>query len=214
MSVKVHEAYSIDSFQDQLLWWDDFLGDQLKDEWSIGGNGGGSVVVVDAQTGGIARITTDGDDNDNYHMEWGTIRSLLVTKKVSMEARVKHPDTTSLNPQIMLQFDGDNRILLWFDTDSAHTNWQASCVDAASWTTVDSGVAFDASYHIYRIECHTHGSNHVHFYIDGTEISNSPISTNVPDDAADVLEPYIWMRTRTDAARTLDIDYVVVRQDI
>ena len=95
MSVKVHEAFSLDSFQDRLLWFDDFHGDQLQDEWRVAGAAGGSAVVVDAQPSGIVRITTDTDLNDTWFIDWADIRSLLVSKKASMEVRVKLTQTTN-----------------------------------------------------------------------------------------------------------------------
>ena len=61
MSVKIHESYCLDSQQTSLCWFDDFLGDQIQDEWTSTGDAGGTATVVDAQTGGVVRITTDTD---------------------------------------------------------------------------------------------------------------------------------------------------------
>ena len=91
-------------------------------------------------------------------------------------------------------------------------NWHIQTTDGGAPTTGDSGVTVDTDYHIYRIECFP--TDEVHFYIDGVECGNSPITTNIPDDPTDFFELRLFADTNTTALRTLDIDYVVVRQEI
>lgn len=210
MSVKVHEPVCFDSFQDLLIFFDDFHGDQLQDEWQ--GFGTGSATVVDQQTGGIVRITTGALANDSYRIDWSNIRSLHVDQRVSLEFRVKLTQTTNVIVVLALLFDWDNRIYFEYDSGMS-ANWYIKTRDGGAATPQDSGIAADTSYHIFRIECHTHGSNHVHFYIDGTETANSPINTNIPDDATDYLQPRLWIQTTVDAIKSMDVDYCYLRQD-
>ena len=63
------------------------------------------------------------------------------------------------------------------------------------------------------MECQTHGGSHVHFYIDGVETGNSPITTNIPDDAGDYLQPYLFILTLENATKSLDTDYVYLREE-
>lgn len=207
MSVNVHEAFSLDSFQDRLLFWDDFEGDQLKDEWRSTGSAGGSAIVVDAQTGGIVRITTGATDLNQYRMDWNNIRSLHVDKKVTMETRVKINDITLISFNIHLYFDGDNR----FGFNDAGANILIYTEDNNVPTSANTGISYDTDYHIYRVEAFPTGE--LHFYYDGTEVPNSPLTTNIPDDAADFLQPYILIRTNEDVAKSMDIDYVYIRQE-
>jgi len=210
MSVKQHEPICLDSAQDHFWWMDHFLGDQIQDEWRIGGTGTG--VVVDQQTGGIIRLTTGALTNDTQYLDWAGIRSLHVDQRVSMEARVLvSDDDADIDAMISVRFDASNRIMFYHNP--AQANYMLFTQDGGASTQVDSGVARDTSYHIYRIECHTHGANHIHFYIDGTECNNSPITTNIPDDATDFLQPYLRVQTKEDVAKTMDIDYCAVRQD-
>jgi len=208
----MHEMFCLDSFHKELFFWDDFLGDQLKDEWREAGVG--SAAVIDAQTGGIVRITTGAITNDAYYIDWGDIRSLHVDKRVSMEVRVKLNQIVWARPELRLIFDGNNFIAFDGFNDAGVENWAIQCRDDGPITAFDSGVALDTNYHIYRIECHIHGGSHVHFYIDGVETDNSPINTNIPDDAGDYLQPYIYQLAREDVAKSMDIDYVGVRQDV
>ena len=212
MSVKVHEAFCLDSFMDRLLYFDDFHGDQIQDEWREGGNAGGSAVVVDAQTGGIVRITTDNDNNDKRFIDWNDIRSLHVSKRVSMEVRAKINQATYVSVGFVLQFDMGNRVFFFVnEVAGGATNWQIFCMDGGAQTSLDSGVALDTDYHIFRIECFPTGQGH--FFIDGVETANSPITTNIPDDAGDYLQPWLQMQTRENLAKSMDIDYVYIRQE-
>ncbi len=212
MSVKVHEAFSIDSFQDRLLWWDDFLGDQLQDEWTSAGDAGGSAVVVDAQTGGIVRITCDGDTGDEWNLHWNNIRGLHVDKKATMEIRAKINSVTACDYRFKLQFDASNHVMFIFRPGFGYTTWHMWNRNAGAITDVDSLVAPDTDYHVFRIECFPTGQ--VHYYIDGVEVANSPVTTNIPDDAGDFLQPLLFVETTENAEKSFDVDYVVVRQEI
>jgi len=206
MSVKVKEAFCFDSFQDRLLYWDDFHGDQLKDEWNEAGTG--SATVIDAQTGGIVRITTGATNGNSYRIDWQDYRSLLVTKKVTAEFRVKVNQSTALTVNFNLYFDVSNRITF---TMTNGGNWNIQCTNGGATTGQDSGIASDTNYHIFRIEAFP--TDEVHFYIDGVECANSPITTNIPDDAADYLQPRLYIITAEDVAKTMDIDYCYLRQE-
>lgn len=215
MSVKVHEAFSFDSFMDRLLFFDDFHGDQLQDEWALTVVATGAGAVIDAQTGGIYRLSaTTNATADAAKIDWGgavPIRSLLITKKVALEVRIKLSSITSINARMSLEFaDATDWVQFFYSVGGVGGNWLIRTRAAAAVTSQDSGVAPDTDYHIYRIECHTHGSNHVHFYYDGTETPNSPISTNI---TALHLQPYFFIRTDENVAKSMDIDYVVVRQE-
>ncbi len=214
MSVKTHEPVCLDSAQTRFFWFDHFLGDQLKDEWRETGEVGGFATVVDLQMGGVVRLTTDTDDNDKWIIDWNDIRSLHVSKRVSMEIRTKVNQDTYVSVGLVLHFDINNRVLFFVNEIlGGATNWVIFCQNNVVSTILDSGVALDTDYHIFRFECHLHGGSHIHFYIDNVETNNSPIDTNVPDDAGDYLQPWIQVQTRENLAKSMDIDYVVVRQD-
>ena len=204
MSVKAHEAYCLDSAQDRLLFYDDFLGDSLRDLWAAAGDAGGGVAVVDTQDGGVVRITTDGDDDDYKILYWGDIRSLLVSKKVTMEFRLKLTQTT-IDDFYFGLYNSVTQRIGWY---ASPTNIFIRCRDAGGDAAFDSGIDTDTDYHIYRIECFPAGE--VHFYYDGVETANSPITTNI---TALHCQPRFYLRTGEDVTKTMDIDYVWIRQD-
>lgn len=210
MSVLAHEAWSLDSQHLKWFWKDDFFGAVLKDEWNIRGVPG-SVAVIDQETGAIARITTGAADNNEKMLDWGDHRTLRVAKKVRMEVRAKLSTIDSIKFNWLLHFDLNDQLGFKFDADLAETNFMIYTEAGGVSTRLDSGIAADALYHIFRIVCHTHGGNHAHFFIDDliTEVANSPISTNV---TAVYLQPFFYLATREAVAKSADLDYVGVEQ--
>ena len=128
-----------------------------------------------------------------------------------MEIRFKlsDGDGTKINADIALFFDNTDRI---FFNNQATDTWYIRAFTGGANTTSSAGVSVDDTYHVFRIECFPTGE--VHFYIDGVETSNSPITTNIPDDAGDYLEFYHWVQTREAVAHYIDIDYCIARQEI
>ena len=106
---------------------------------------------------------------------------------------------------LQLLFDANNRIRFIYTSGS---NWFIYTRSGGAITQADSGIAADTSYHVFRIECFPTGE--VHFYIDGVETANSPLATNIPTD---YLQPFMFITTAEDVIKSVDIDYVVVRQE-
>lgn len=209
MSVRLHEAVCFDSTKYRLDWRDDFWGDSLDARWNAAG--AGSAAVVDAQDGGVCRLTTGTTTNNAYLLSWNNIRSLHVDKKITMEARIKlNVADATVYSYIALAFDTNNMVLFYHR--SADINVQIQTTNGAAITRSDSNILKDANFHIYRIECFPAGE--VHFYYDDVECTNSPITTNIPSDAGDYLQPYFYIATNadTDPATSMDIDYVWVHQ--
>ena len=211
MSVDFHEAVSFDSTRYRVDWEDEFEGDSLKDHWTLVVASGGTGAVVDGVDGGVYRLGTP-TASDTSYIYWNNIRTLHVNKKVTAEARVRANGgvTDTLRLLFQLIYDDDNRIMIYHSTDSVDIT--ILCEDDTNVTSGDSGINIDADFHIYRIEASTTA---VHFYIDDVECANSPITTNIPNDAADYLQPrfYIVTNADTDPATSMDIDYVYVRQN-
>lgn len=207
-----HEDLCFDSLHERFFFSDDFEGVQLKDIWREAGTG--SAAVVDPERGAAIRLTTGAVIGNAYRIDWGDYRILHVLKRVSLEVRTELSSVSDIDVRLCLRFDANNLIMFRFD-DSVDTNWMIVTTDGGAPTVADSGETPDTSYHIFRIVCHTHGGNHVHFFIDDlrNEVTNSPISTNVPDDAGDFLQPYLYVETEAAVAKSIDNDYVYIRQD-
>lgn len=206
-----HEAFSIDSLQKQLFFIDDFEGDQLQDEWFVAGAAGYSVAVVDAQTGGAARLTTHSDNGDSVQLYWNFHRTLLVTKNLAIEYR-SLVDQRNLTEEydFISDLSGNEQIGLY---RSGAGNFLQRTRAGGIQTENNSTIARsgDGVYLVSRIQTSTQGGNHVHFYYDGIESPvGSPVSTNIP---IAYLEPYFEFYTDEAVAHYLQLDYITVRQD-
>lgn len=97
---------------------------------------------------------------------------------------------------------------VYFLHDQTNANWRIVTANAGTRTTSDSGVAVvGATWVRLGITINAAGTS-ARFYINGTETSNSPISTNLP--AAGALFGLLAKIEKTNGttARTINIDYV------
>lgn len=210
MSDTSHRAFGINSARNSVYWFDHFLGDQLQDEWAAGGDAGYTAAVVDGETGGVLRLTTDGDASDEAYLWWtASARTLLHAQRVILEVRAKvgDNDNTKNDFAIWLRNATNERVTIYYTT---HSNYQLAEQTAGGSNTYDTGVSTDTNYHVFRIAGHTHGGNHWHIYIDGSETSNSPLSSYITTNS---LTPFLWMNTNEAATHYMDVDYVAVWQD-
>ena len=208
-TVLKHEAFCFDSFKTRLFWLDDFEGDQIKDEWNSQGSAGYTTGVVDGVDGGIVRLTTHIDNTDYVSINWGSIRSLLVTKNVSFEARVKAGATIG-KYYIGMWYAWDTMIMWLMSTGYGNSRWRNKVVTAGVGTDVDTGILIDTNWHLLRIECHTDGGNHVHFYLDNVLVSTT-VTASIPTA---YMFPVVQVSAdAASGATTMDVDYVGVSQD-
>lgn len=194
--------------QDYLEDGDDFLGDSIDAKWRDTGDVGGGISVIDGGTGGRVRITTGGVNTNSWRMDWSDIRSLLASKNVILEVYAKLNQATFVRAQFTLYFNASNRIALRFFEDvGGVANWAIYTEDGGGSVSRDSGVQGDTNPHIFRIEC---SATSIRYYIDGVECANSPLTTNI---TVQYLQPYLWLQTRENLAKTMDIDYAWWRQE-
>lgn len=176
---------------------EDFWGRQLDARWLLSVGPGG---VADQQDGGVYRFALTPAAQST--LNWNNIRSLLVSKDVKMEVRVLMTLTGEGYIEIALWYDSNNHIRFIYNPGgSGHTTWHIETKDGGVATDQDSGVTPDTSYHIFTIDCRSDG---VHFYIDGVECNNSPITTTKPGEH---LEPQVRGGAGA-TARNIDIDYI------
>ncbi len=73
----------------------------------------------------------------------------------------------------------------WFEyTHSVNNgNWTINTADGTTATANTSTAAGAAAWHTYKITSNA-GATEIHFYIDGSEVANSPITTHIPTTSA------------------------------
>lgn len=95
-------------------------------------------------------------------------------------------------------------------------NWTIECDDGAGTTTADSGTAVAAGTW-YRLGIVVNAAaTSVAFYINGTETTNSPLTTNIPDGASEYTQPHTYIKNLagTAADRYLDHDYCYMKIEL
>lgn len=108
----------------------------------------------------------------------------------------------------------DDGIYFRYSDNENSGNWQIICRASDTETNSDSGIAADTGWHVFKIVINAAG-NSVSFYIDGTETSNSPISTNIPTGASPDLYPlFMIKKTAGTTARELYGDFLGVYQQL
>lgn len=200
--LRYHDAMSLDSARRRFFFLDDFLGDQLQDLWREVIVGAGTLAVVDSQTGGVLRFTTGAVTGDRITLDWNHTYSLLVSKNVDIEFRLKMNTLTTVSNFVEIHNVAGNRI--GFTTGAV--NWQIRTIDVGS-TSFTSGIAVTANYVTLRMECKPTA---IHFFIDGVETANSPITTDIPTVH---LQPRIRFSITANVARGFDLDYIVISQE-
>jgi len=208
--VNYHESYGFDSLQKTSWWYDDFEGDSLKDYWRISIVGAGSIAVADGITGAAVRLTTSATSGQSLLFDWQDYRSLLVSKNVAFEVRAKCHSSEVMHFTVRLRaLDSDDELWMQHYTPSSQNLFYAADGGGTN-EQEDTSIQADTEWHNYRIQCHTHGSNHAHYYYDDTQLTNSPITTNI---TSEYLQPWIYCNTFENVAKTFDFDYVAWRQD-
>ncbi len=109
------------------------------------------------------------------------------------------------------QTDG---VYFFLDRSTDATNWQIAVAKAGSRTTASTTVAYDnGTWRRFRIVVNADATS-VAFYIDGTEVSGSPLTgANIPNTSSNRLgKLFAMVKNAGTTARTAQFDYVRLTQ--
>jgi len=195
--------------QKVVHYYDDFLGDVLRDEWNPWTGSSGTGAVVSAVNGIVQLDNTSSEDDSG--LDWGAFYNFAPSLNCAMEFKLEVNSITNLN--IIMGFYKDADELAYFHVGDADNNIMcaASLNGGVGAVDDDSLVDIDADAHIYKIECFDDGS--VKFYIDNVLVITAPAATLAT--TAVLHKPYFLV---TDASgqttqHLVDIDYVWIYQD-
>lgn len=111
-------------------------------------------------------------------------------------------------------FNADLANGIYFEyTDTENSgDWVGKTASGSTRTTANSAIAADTSYHNFQISVNASASS-VSYFIDGTQIANSPITTNIPTAA---ITPFISMvaTTGTISASSISVDLFYMTQTL
>lgn len=201
------------SFQRNLVrgksfWHDDFYGDSLDAKWRSTGNAGGSATPQSDIDGGVLRITTNASDTDAWYLDFNGLTTIRANQNPVFEVRAKLNQTTNQVVQFGLYRDATHHLLLGFDT-SIDTEWYGIKYGQGASSRKQADLAFDTDWHIFRIAIDNDAPMGL-CIIDDETTQKAEFTANLP---VVYLQPYLYVMTRENVAKSVDIDYVVFVQD-
>lgn len=95
---------------------------------------------------------------------------------------------------------------IWFEyTDNVNSgNWQIKTRSSSTTTTANTTTAADTNWHKFSIIINAAGTS-VAFYIDDVQVTNSPITTNIP--SVTIATACMITKSTGSTARTLQFDW-------
>lgn len=231
--------YSLDSSAPALLsaqtWWDDFLGDIVKPEYTEASGTDAQAVqaIVEEQygvyqlTSGDAGVNTAGDaEQVALSLEWQADQGSMVFETrlhldgdiLTVEVCTGVTDTVSLelpftNASDVITSVASDAVAFCFDTNATTLEWFALGVagDTDATGNAASGTAPVVDvYQVLRIEIDSAGSD-CRFYIDGALVGTLTASC-VTNTVA--LAPFITISSAQNAAsHVVDVDYIYLSAD-
>lgn len=98
---------------------------------------------------------------------------------------------------------------VYFEYDEATSaNWRVGCASNGSRTKTSTATAVDTNFHTFKVVVNAAGTS-ASFYIDGTEVSGSPIITNLPTGAGrDTGFGFMILKSVGTTERTLEYDWI------
>ena len=189
----------------KFYFWDDFGGYQIDPyKWftSVYGNGSNVSILEGDYAGGQLRIRSGNAIDRSADLNWNVNYQVSAPLGFEIEFRVKTVDVNSSHSRIGAANFGDNEAYIILRRDGTN-NWEAWCVTPADATIVDTGIASDTSWHVFRIEA---SSGQALFYIDSSLVAT--ITTNVPTQ---FLECTLYQETIGGSSnREMRIDYIEI----
>lgn len=92
--------------------------------------------------------------------------------------------------------------------------YEAVCRADDVETAVDTGITADTNWHVFKVIINAAGTS-VAFYIDGTQVSNSPVTTNIPTGASRAIYPSAEIeKTLGTTNRLVFLDYMGLFQKL
>lgn len=185
------------------LFYDDFHGSILDDQWTLAGTGG---VLYSSYPHSVS-INAGPVVSNTFRIDFGgkiTVKSSSLPKFLFKLITLSTTDEFFL---FALYWDTNNYIAFRVDTNVG-PNWLAVCRAGGVETVVDTGIAVANTPTKFKIDVTQDGAE-VKFYID--DVLKATITTNI--FSATFVEPRLEVITRTGAYRAFQVDYVIIHED-
>lgn len=183
----------------------------------------GDVTVADVASGrpGVAQLTTNsavGLGASNIAIFGGgsgTGPFILGGGVLTLQFYIKLPALSIITARYIVMFGLGDTFLTAGTTDQVNGcyfsysdsvnsgNWSVKTASASTRTTGSTSTAADTSWHVYKIVVNAAATS-VAYYIDGVQVANSPLTTNIPTTA---IGPFVSIiETIGTTSNTVDVD--------
>jgi len=215
---------------------DDFIGLTTADSSQLGWNGLTAVIggvgnaqAVDGTLGrvGIIALSTSTSATGSYGYGLGFFSSssepiVLGAGTLTMQFWLKIPTLSTgserfyvtfglNNASDMNPFTQTNSVSFRYIDSENSGKWTIKTVASSSPTSSNTNSTADTDWHVYKIVVNADASS-IAFYIDGVEVTNSPITTTIPSAA---IAPYIVIQKSIGTtARTVEMDLFTLNYDL
>lgn len=92
-------------------------------------------------------------------------------------------------------------------------NWTTNCKASSVLTQANTSTAVDTNWHYYRIVVNANATS-VGFFIDGVQVANSPITSNIPGASVGMSPFFRILKSAGTAARILTMDSFYFQQTL
>ena len=212
--------------QGSVMLMDDFLGDQINDEWQQSSDGGATFAIVARVNGVVVGTTAVGDNNRldlAHNLNWQPQLASIFEARVHIDdittvcAMVGLTDAVSEGASALPYANAAGRnlvaancVMIGYDTDDAtNTGWTGLSGNAAAAGTLHdlTDAPVNSTYNTLRIEIDVTGN--ASFYVDGVVRGYEALAVAV----ATPMTPFFGVMNRAAAiTRALSVDYAYVAQ--
>lgn len=226
-AASIHPNIEGNPMFDKVVYYDDFLGDAIRDEWNPVSDNGGTVAIT-AASGGTVTLTTSTVDNDRailtQGLNWYCAKKPFVFAKVKVDAittvglNVGFSDAlTEGDDHLAFEISGTTIVdtctdgACWvFDTDATNDYWHYCNTKngTQAGTAYGTNAPVAATYVWLGVGLDTSGN--ATFYYNGNAVGYkaSAVTTST------ALTPFFGVISRAgSAARVMSIDKVYIFQD-
>jgi len=187
---------------------DDFDDGMGKKEWSTLSGATGSDAAMSSMPNGWIELTTGATANNYYGFDWGGYYTFRYLYRPTIEVRLKLSQTSNTRVRIGFIGSAANEYLYFEFDSSADTDWHLKCDnESGAPEDIDTAVAASTDEVVLRFEFKDDTT--VAGFINGAPIV-SDLFNKVPSGW---LQPYVYIETLENAAKSMGVDYFKIWQD-
>jgi len=171
---------------------------------------------------GIAQVNSNGTTNGGSCIRLGNQNVYTTGGAITIDWKSNLPNLSDGTDTYVVEFGLSNVSttnatitdgVWWRYTNGENSGaWTIHTAVASSGTTANTSSTADTNWHVFRIVINSNATS-VSFYIDGVQVANSPITTNIPQGSGQSIGPFFrLLKSAGSATRYLLMDSFYFQQ--